>query len=103
MLIALVGILIYRELDFLITRVFGVLLLFVFAAIIALLLTPLVDRIEQLAFFAVHRVFAVLLLYGLFCAFIALGESRVVPPLAPQATEFGREAPHLLSRAQQAI
>jgi predicted PurR-regulated permease PerM len=103
MLIALVGILIYRELDFLITRVFAVLLLFVFAAIIALLLTPLVDRIERLPFFAVHRVFAVLLLYGMFVAVLATGVALVVPALAAQASEFGREAPALLARSQQTI
>src|SRR5258708_17807492 len=59
-LIAAVLIQIYHESEFIAGKVVDVLLLFVFAAIIALLLTPLVDRVEKVKMLGGRRSLAVL-------------------------------------------
>ena len=51
LLIALTLVMIYHQSEYLVVHLFNVLLLFVFAAIIALLLTPVIDRMEMLAIF----------------------------------------------------
>src|SRR5712691_6801947 len=95
LLIALSLVMLYHQTEFLVVHLFNVLLLFVFAAIIALLLTPLIDRMEALAIFNGRRVFAVLLLYvaiiGLVVGLIVL----VTPALIYQA----KQLPALESRA----
>jgi len=95
LLIALSLVMLYHQTEFLVVHLFNVLLLFVFAAIIALLLTPLIDRMEALAIFKGRRVFAVLLLYvaiiGLVVGLIVL----VTPALIYQA----KQLPALESRA----
>src|SRR5947209_7408072 len=48
LLILLTFIQVYREANFIVSRVFSVLLLFIFAAIIALLVDPLVQTFSQL-------------------------------------------------------
>src|ERR1700724_2918841 len=57
--------------EYLVIHLFNVFLLFVFAAIIALLLTPVIDRMEQVALFKGRRVFAVLLLYVVIIGVVA--------------------------------
>src|SRR3989442_4607689 len=64
LLIALSLVMLYHQTEFLVVHLFNVLLLFVFAAIIALLLTPLIDWMEALAIFKGRRVFSVLLPYS---------------------------------------
>ncbi|TMB69720.1 MAG: hypothetical protein E6J51_04570, partial [Chloroflexi bacterium] len=63
LLIALSAVMLYHQSEYLVVHLFNVFLLFVFAAIIALLLTPVIDMMERLAIFKGRRVFAVLLLY----------------------------------------
>jgi predicted PurR-regulated permease PerM len=95
LLIALSVVMLYHQTEYLVVHLFNVLLLFVFAAIIALLLTPLIDWMEKLAIFKGRRVFAVLLLYiviiGLVVALIVL----VTPALIYQA----KQLPALETRA----
>src|SRR5712691_12433874 len=95
LLIALSLVMLYHQTEFLVVHLFNVLLLFVFAAIIALLLTPLIDRMEALAIFKGRRSFAVLLLdvaiIGLVVGLIVL----VTPALIYQA----KQLPALESRA----
>src|SRR2546422_10656148 len=94
-LIALSVVMLYNQSEYLVVHLFNVLLLFVFAAIIALLLTPVIDRMEALPIFKGRRVVAVILLYliiiGLFAGVIAL----VTPALIGQA----KQLPALESRA----
>jgi predicted PurR-regulated permease PerM len=95
LLIALTLVMLYHQTEYLVVHLFNVLLLFVFAAIIALLLTPLIDLMERLAIFKGRRVFAVLLLYvviiGLVVGLIVL----VTPALIYQA----KQLPALETRA----
>jgi predicted PurR-regulated permease PerM len=99
-LIALTLVMLYHQSEYLVVHLFNVFLLFVFAAIIALLLTPVIDRIEMLAVFKSRRVVAVLLLYvviiGLIAGLIALvtpaliGQAKQLPALESRAIAFVR-------------
>src|SRR5437899_12274605 len=72
LLIALSAVMIYHQSEYLVVHLFNVFLLFVFAAIIALLLTPVIDAMERLALFKARPVFALLLLYVVLVAVLAL-------------------------------
>ena len=95
LLIALTLVLLYHQSEYLVVRLFNVLLLFVFAAIIALLLTPLIDWMETLPVFKGRRVFSVLLLYVVIIGLIAVVIALVTPLLIDQA----KQLPTLESRA----
>ena len=95
LLIALSLVMIYHQTEFLVVHLFNVLLLFVFAAIIALLLTPLIDLMERLAIFKGRRVFAVLLLYVVIIGLVVGLMVLVTPALIYQA----KQLPALESRA----
>jgi predicted PurR-regulated permease PerM len=94
-LIALSAVMLYHQSEYLVVHLFNVFLLFVFAAIIALLLTPVIDRMEQLALFKGRRVVAVLLLYVVIIGLIAGLIALVTPSLIGQA----KQLPALESRA----
>jgi predicted PurR-regulated permease PerM len=95
LLIALSIVLIYHQTEFLVVHIFNVLLLFVFAAIIALLLNPVVDRMEKLAPFRRRRFLAVLVLYVIVIGLVAGAVALVTPSLIRQA----KQLPALESRA----
>src|SRR6202022_4276198 len=100
LLIALTVVMLYHQTEYLVVHLFNVLLLFVFAAIIALLLTPVIDRMEMLRIFKGRRVVAVLMLYvviiGLIAGVIALvtpaliGQAKQLPALETRALAFVR-------------
>src|SRR5256885_9726714 len=94
-LIALTLVMLFHQSEYLVVHLFNVLLLFVFAAIIALLLTPVIDAMERLAIFKGRRVFAVLLLYVVIIGLIAGLIVLVTPALIYQA----KQLPALESRA----
>ena len=95
LLIALTVVMLYHQTDYLVVHLFNVLLLFVFAAIIALLLTPVIDRMETLQVFKGRRVLAVLLLYIVIIGLVAGVITLVTPALIGQA----KQLPALESRA----
>src|SRR2546421_7081703 len=95
LLIALSVVMLYNQSEYLVVHLFNVLLLFVFAAIIALLLTPVIDLMEALPIFKGHRVVAVILLYLIIIAWIAGVSGLVTPALIGQA----RQLPALEARA----
>jgi predicted PurR-regulated permease PerM len=100
LLIALSVVMLYHQSEYLVVHLFNVLLLFVFAAIIALLLTPVIDRLGAVPIFKRRRVLAVLLLYiiiiGLIAGVIALvtpaliGQAKQLPALETRAIGFVR-------------
>jgi predicted PurR-regulated permease PerM len=100
LLIALSAVMLYHQSEYLVVHLFNVFLLFVFAAIIALLLTPVIDMMERLAIFKGRRVVAVLLVYviiiGLIAGLIALitpaliGQAKQLPALESRALAFVR-------------
>ena len=95
LLIALTLVMLYHQSEYLVVHLFNVLLLFVFAAIIALLLTPVIDWLETLPVIKGRRVFAVLLVYVVIIGLIALVIALVTPVLIGQA----KQLPDLESRA----
>src|SRR2546423_12685170 len=78
-LIALTLVMLFHQSEYLVVHLFNVLLLFVFAAIIALLLTPVIDWMETLAVFKGRRAIPVL---SVFVVIIGLVPGAV-PPVAP--------------------
>src|SRR5438132_556356 len=94
-LIALTLVMLFHQSEYLVVHLFNVLLLFVFAAIIALLLTPVIDRMETLAVFKGRRTIAVLLVYVVIIGLIAGVIALVTPALIGQA----KQLPALESRA----
>src|SRR5438309_5386096 len=95
LLIALTLVMLYHQSEYLVVHLFNVLLLFVFAAIVALLLTPLIDLMEMLPVFKGRRAIAVLLLYVVIIGLIAGVIALVTPALIGQA----KQLPALESRA----
>jgi putative heme transporter len=95
LLIALTVVMLYHQSEYLVVHLFNVLLLFLFAAIIALLLTPLIDWLQTLPVLKGRRVFSVLLVYVVIIGLIAVVIALVTPALIGQA----KELPALQSRA----
>jgi len=95
LLIALTLVMLYHQSEYLVVHLFNVLLLFVFAAIIALLLTPLIDWMGTLPILKGRRVFAVLLVYVVIIGLVAVAIALVTPVLIGQA----KQLPALESRA----
>ena len=103
MVMALVGIEVYHQANFLVSRVFNVLLLFVFAAIIALLLTPLIDFVEHSRFMHGRRGLSVLVVNLVILALLAGGVALLVPLIGQQANDFKDQAPKLYARTTDAL
>src|SRR3989475_12061621 len=95
LLIALSVVMLYHQSEYLVVHLFNVFLLFVFAAIIALLLTPVIDRMQVLPVFKGRRVVAVILLYVIIIGLVAGVIALVTPALIGQA----KQLPDLESRA----
>jgi predicted PurR-regulated permease PerM len=103
LLIALVLVLIYHFAEYIVARVFDIVLLFVFAGVVVLLLNPLVDALVALPLFRGRRAPAVLLLVALLLAALAALAALFIPELVAQASAFGNQMPDLVQRAQDAI
>ncbi|HEY8739285.1 MAG TPA: AI-2E family transporter [Candidatus Dormibacteraeota bacterium] len=98
LLIALCLTLLYQQAQFILSRVFGVLLLFVFAAIAAMLLNPLVDAVADLDPLRTRRGTAVLAVNLLIVGLLVAVGAVLVPSVASQASSLGDQAPALASR-----
>jgi predicted PurR-regulated permease PerM len=95
---------IYHQEEFIAGKIFDVLLLFVFAAIIALLLTPLVDRVQAaVSVFANRRAMAVLVVNVAILLLMGGLIALLIPGVLSQATSLSDQAPHLLSQAQDKV
>jgi predicted PurR-regulated permease PerM len=88
LLIALSVVSLYHGAEFLVAHVFSVLLLFVFAAVVALVLTPVVDRMQRVPPFRWHRPSTVLALYLGVVAAIAASVTLVMPSIVRQAHQL---------------
>ncbi|HSO94204.1 MAG TPA: AI-2E family transporter [Candidatus Dormibacteraeota bacterium] len=85
LLIAVAVVELYTRASFLVTHIFSVLLLFVFAGIIALLLTPVVDAMETVVIFRKRRGLAAIALLVLLLAVITAIVALVMPSMVAQA------------------
>src|ERR1700730_18779191 len=99
LLIALTAVMLYHQSEYLIVHLFNVVLLFIFAGIIALLLTPVIDRMEMLAMFKGRLVVAVLVLYIVIIGLIAGVIALVTPALIGPAQQL----PALEARANALV
>src|SRR5438094_10439608 len=88
LLIALTLVMLFHQSEYLVVHLFDVLLLFVFAAIIPLLLTPVIDRMEMLAVFKGRQVFAGVLLYVVIIDLVAGLIALVRPAMIGHAKQL---------------
>jgi predicted PurR-regulated permease PerM len=100
LLIAAILIQIYRDTEYVASKIFGVLLLFIFAAIIAMLLTPLVDAIQEHPLLHERRSMAVLILNVGLIAILAGFLAILIPSVVSQTSTLGEQAPKLMGQAQ---
>lgn len=96
LLIAVAVVELYTRASFLVTHIFSVLLLFVFAGIIALLLTPVVDAMETVVIFRKRRGLAAIALLVVLLAVISAIVALVIPSLVAQA----KALPALVGKGQ---
>src|ERR1035437_4314218 len=103
LLIAAVLFQIYHQSEFIAGKIFDVLLLFVFAAIIALLLTPLVDQIQGVPMFKKRRWLAVLIVNVALLVLRGALVALLIPGIVSQATTLSDQAPRALKQAEGTI
>jgi predicted PurR-regulated permease PerM len=101
LLIAMVALQVYHQEIFLFSHLFSVVLLFVFASIIALLLTPVVDRLEHTRLVRGRRGLAVLAVNVGLVLLVGGGVALLVPLVGQQARDFTNEAPRLYTKATE--
>ena len=102
LLILAVLIQIYHQTEYIAAKIFDVLLLFVFAAIVAMLLTPLVDRLQAHPLLRERRALAVLVLNLLLMAILAGFLAVLIPSVAAQGSSLGHQAPQLMGQLRDA-
>ena len=103
LLLALVVVDLYHQAFFVFIQVWSILLIFVFASVIAMLLTPVIDRIEALPPFRRRRGLAVLSLF-LAAILLLVGSGLLIAPtLIHEVTAFGRQVPALQVQLQTLI
>jgi predicted PurR-regulated permease PerM len=102
-LIAAVLIQVYHQTEYIAAKIFDVLLLFVFAAIVAMLLTPLVDRIQEYPPLQQRRAMAVLILNLLLTALLAGFLAILIPSVAAQGSSLGHQIPQLMGQLRDAV
>lgn len=90
---------IYSGASGLIGHIFSVMLLFLFAAIVALILNPAVDLLQRAPLLRRHRFVAVLGLYLVLFAAIGLVIALVIPHLVSQA----RNLPQLVNQVERSL
>jgi predicted PurR-regulated permease PerM len=100
LLIAAVLFQIYHQSEFIAGKIFDVLLLFVFAAIIALLLTPLVDQVQAVPMFKKRRSLAVLVVNVALLVLLGALVALLIPGIVSQATTLSDQAPRALKQAE---
>jgi predicted PurR-regulated permease PerM len=102
-LIVAVLIQIYHQTEYIAAKIFDVLLLFVFAAIVAMLLTPLVDRLQEYPLLRERRALAVLILNLLLMALLAGLLAILIPSVAAQSSSLGHQAPQLMGQLRDGV
>ncbi|MFN2569177.1 MAG: AI-2E family transporter [Candidatus Dormibacteria bacterium] len=98
LLIVLAAVEIFLRAQFVVIHLFSVLILFIFAAVLALSFNPVVDRMQRLRAFG-RRIVAVLILYLLLLGAVA----GLITLLVPSIVDEGRRLPALTSRAQELL
>jgi predicted PurR-regulated permease PerM len=110
LLIALAIVELYRQASTLVLQVTNIVLIFMFAAVVAMLVTPIVDRIQGLPLLRGHRGVAVLVLYGAIVIVVGGAAALLAPTVIADASKLGQQVPaiedaaqHLLDQAQSSL
>ena len=99
----LVLVTIYRSAEYMVNTVLGIMLLFLLAAVIATLLSPVVDVVEQVSVLRGRRGAAVAVVYLLIVALVVGMVALLIPSVSAQGAALGDQLPALMSRVQKSI
>jgi len=103
LLIALAIVELYRQASTLVLQLTNIGLIFMFAAVVAMLVTPIVDRIQTLPLLRGHRGAAVLVLYGAIVIIVGSTAALLAPTVYTDASKLGQQVPAILDAAQHAL
>ena len=103
LLIALAIVELYRQASTLVLQVTNIVLIFMFAAVIAMLVTPIVDRLQALPLLRGRRGLAVLVLYGAILILVGLGAALLAPTVIADASKLGQQLPAIEDAAQRLL
>ena len=101
--IALAIVELYRQASTLVLQLTNIGLIFMFATIVALLVTPVVDRVQTLPLLRGHRGAAVLLLYAGIVLVVGLTAALLAPTVIADASKLGQQVPAIEDSAQQLL
>jgi predicted PurR-regulated permease PerM len=103
LLIALAIVELYRQASTLVLQLTNIGLIFMFAAVVAMLVTPIVDRVQGLPLLRGHRGAAVLVLYGAILVLVGLAAALLAPTVIADASKLGQQVPAIEDAAQRAL
>jgi predicted PurR-regulated permease PerM len=110
LLIVLAIVELYRQASTLVLQLTNIGLIFMFAAVVAILVTPIVDRIQGLPVLRGHRGAAVLVLYGAIVIVVGGAVALLAPTVVADASKLGQQVPaiedaaqHLLDKVQSSL
>ncbi len=103
LLIVLAIVELYRQASTLVVQLTNIGLIFMFAAVVAMLVTPIVDSIQRAPFLRTHRAAAVLGLYGAIVIVVGGAAALLAPTVIVDAGKLGQQVPALLDGAQHVL
>jgi len=103
LLIALAIVELYRQASTLVLQLTNIALIFMFAAVIAMLVTPIVDRVQGIPVLRGRRGFAVLVLYGAILILVGGAAALLTPTVVADASKLGQQVPAIEEAAQHAL
>lgn len=103
LLIALAIVELYRQASTLVLQLTNIALIFMFAAVIAMLVTPIVDQVQRIPLLRGRRGLAVLVLYGAIVIVVGLAAALLAPTVAADAAKLGQQVPLIEDAAQHAL
>src|SRR3981081_4464061 len=90
----------YRQGSTLVLQLTNIGLIFMFAAVVAILVTPIVDRIQTFPVLRGHRGAAVLVLYGAIVIVLGVAAALLAPTVVADASKIGQQVPAMEEAAQ---
>ena len=103
LLIALAIVELYRQASTLVLQLTNIVLIFMFAAVIAMLVTPIVDQVQGIPLLRGRRGLAVLVLYGAILVLVGLAAALLAPTVVADASKLGQQVPAIEDAAQRAL
>ncbi len=103
LLIVLAIVELYRQASAVVLQLTNIGLIFMFAAAIAMLVTPIVDAIQRFPIFRGHRGAAVLVLYGAIVIVVGGSAALLAPTVITDMSKLGQHVPVILDGAQHLL